>query len=100
MIRQLKKSREKFADRVFTPSITSLVNSVKKYKRTEWASYEWVRISELYKQQKPVLYDEISPLSLKTGLLNTFAFSSVVACLAERPDMVKAIFPVYNIKRF
>lgn len=92
----MRKGREKFNDVVFLPSITSLVNSRKNNKKPEWASFQWFRLSELYKQYKPTLYEEITPLSIRPGVLENYNFLSVVATLSEYPQIVRNIILVYN----
>lgn len=61
-MRTCRRKREKFIDKIFLPSLASLVNSTKKHKKSEWANYEWKRLSELYRGNKVYLYNEISPL--------------------------------------
>ena len=94
IIKTLRKSRDKFFDIIFLPTLTSLVNSTKRNKKPEWKAFEWVRLSELYKQLRPTLYEEISPLNIKPGVLKNYDFLTVVAALAEFPEIVRNLIHV------
>jgi len=94
IIKNLKKNREKFVDNIFLASISSLVNSLKNNKKPEWKSLEWLRIPELYRQSKLTLYEEITPLSIKPGMLKNHDFLTVLGALSEYPDLVRKLIEV------
>ena len=39
VIKYLRKNREKFVDRIFVPTLNSLVNSIRTNTKQEWANY-------------------------------------------------------------
>ena len=92
-----RRKREKFIDKIFLPGLASLVNSTKKHKKDEWSKYQWKRLSELYRGNKVYLYNEISSLSLKSGLLQNYDFMSALACLAENPTLIEELMPVSRV---
>lgn len=92
MIKEMKKQNiTNFIDPHFPPKDISIYNSLKipyPYKKI----VHWRRPKEFMKTTPKVFSDDIDPNDIKQGFLGNCWFLCAVACLAERPALVKRLF--------
>lgn len=94
IIKDLKKKREKYQDSLFKPAYSSLVNSTKYSKNVDMQGLQWRRLAEIYKGVKTYITQEVTPLQVEPGILKDYGMVSALALLAEKPDLIKALFAV------
>lgn len=86
-----KKGFDNFIDAHFPPSDISVYNPLKQaypYKKI----IHWRRPKDFMSGTPKVFADDIDPNDIKQGFLGNCWFLCAVACLAERPAMVKRLF--------
>jgi len=92
-----KEKGKPFNDEDFPPNQCSLlfpsITIQSKENSIKWSNYQWKRISELPNYSKPVIFNgNISPIFIKQGALSDCYFLSALAIVAERPNLVEALF--------
>jgi calpain-15 len=86
-----EKGFDHFTDPLFPPNDTSIYSSVKQdypYKKI----VHWRRPKDFMKGTPKVFSDSIDPNDIRQGFLGNCWFLCAVACLAERPALVKRLF--------
>jgi hypothetical protein len=60
----------------------------------EWASYDWVRISEIQSLgvEAEIFAGKIEPNDIKQGALGDCYFLSSLSALTENPDRIRNLF--------
>jgi calpain-15 len=90
-----KKGFNNFIDPHFPPKDVSIYNSLKMpypYKKI----VQWRRPKDFMKTKPKVFSDEVDPNDIKQGFLGNCWFMCAVACLAERPALVKRLFMTHE----
>lgn len=91
-LKELKTKHLKYYDCFFPPNTSSLLKNSMKTSRPEWKELHWIRVSDLYKELKIKLFDNISPSDVQQGILGNCYFLSSISALAETPSRIKSLF--------
>jgi calpain-15 len=85
----------KFLDPVFPPERSSLIrfwNQADIVSQVEWERFTWVRLSDLFKDNRMEIFDDIQPDDIMQGNLGDCYFLSALSAIAEVPERIKRLF--------
>jgi hypothetical protein len=100
-LEHLSNSSQPYTDQDFPAKFASLVQSpIPSEYNGEWDKISWSRAPQIFKEPSYELFAHINSNTLTIGSIGDVYLLCGLACLAEKPDLIKNLFPISRVNQY